>query len=303
MRFPMVQPVTEMTRTALGARLAPGADEYLDMFQDGAVFDFPFSPGGPVHIQGKAAMADYLGKIEGSTIFDRFDLKASYPIRGDGMVLEYRSAARVGKTGAPFQQDYVAVVRTSAGRGGFYREYFDPLNIPGVADQAAETKLDNTSLDGPVTSLDAILKDQLGDRLAPGAATFLDMFAENGVLECPFAPPGALRHLQGKAAIADYYGRLTAVQGSEGMVLTASYPAESPDHLLLEYDGVVSNKRDGGVYRQRYVAIAAVSDGRLSLFREYWNPLPVVASFGPAGPIPLDAANSKTEERPRRSAS
>jgi len=41
MRFPMVQPVTDMTRAALGPRLAPGADEYLDMFHDDAVFEFP----------------------------------------------------------------------------------------------------------------------------------------------------------------------------------------------------------------------------------------------------------------------
>lgn len=89
MRFPMVQPVTEMTKAALGAWLAPGADEYLDMFHDDAVFEFPFGVGGPVHIEGKAAMAAYLTKIEGASIFDWFDLKAAYPIRDEGMVLEY----------------------------------------------------------------------------------------------------------------------------------------------------------------------------------------------------------------------
>jgi hypothetical protein len=77
MRFPMVQPVTEMTRAALGARLAPGADEYLDMFHDDAAFEFPFGTSGPVHIEGKAAMAACLAKIEGTTLFDRFDLKAA----------------------------------------------------------------------------------------------------------------------------------------------------------------------------------------------------------------------------------
>ena len=40
MRFPMVQPVTVMTRAALGERLAPGAAEYLDMFADDAIFEF-----------------------------------------------------------------------------------------------------------------------------------------------------------------------------------------------------------------------------------------------------------------------
>ena len=60
-RFPMVQPVAAMTVTALGDRLGPGAYEYLDMFHEDAVFEFPFGPGGAVRIEGKPAMADGVG--------------------------------------------------------------------------------------------------------------------------------------------------------------------------------------------------------------------------------------------------
>ncbi len=182
------------------------------------------------------------------------------------------------------------MITTRAGRIGFYREYLDPLNIPGAPDKAADTPLDHAPLAGPVTSLDKILKSELGGRLDPAAETFLDMFAEDGVLECPFAPPSALRRLAGKAAIADYYQRLTAIQGSDGMVLTASYTAVDPAYGLLEYDGMVRNKRDGGTYRQRYLAVVTIVGGRITLFREYWSPLPLVASFGPAGPLPLAEA-------------
>lgn len=296
MRFPMVQPVTEMTRAALGNRLAPGAVEYLDMFHDDAVFEFPFATGGPVRKEGKPAMAEYLASIEGSTVFDRFDLKASYPIRDGGMVLEYHAHARAGAAKTPFEQDYVAVVETAGGRIRLYREFLDPLNIPGVADGASDTPLDHTPLPGPLTSLDAMLKDALGDRLAPGADGFIDMFATEGVLECPFAPPGALRSLAGKEAITRYYKRLTAIQGSDGMVLNAIHPAEQGDHAFLEYEGMVLNKRDGGRYRQRYLAVVTVSEGRLTLFREYWNPLPLVASFGPAGPVPI--AGESVQDQP-----
>ena len=286
MRFPMVQPVTDMTRAALGSRLAPGVSEYLDMFHEDAVFEFPFGPGGAVRIDGKPAMAAYLGKIEGSTVFDRFDLDAVYPIRDDGMILEYRCVARAGETGASFEQNYVCVASTSAGRIGLYREYLNPLNIPGVAEKAPATALDQTPLPAGTTSLDEILRETLGERLNP-ADTFIDMFGRDGVLECPFAPAGALRHLQGKAAIADYYKRLAAIQGSEGMILTACYHMEDAGRAVLEYEGLVRNKRDCGGYRQRYLAVIRIESGRLTLFREYWNPLPVVASFGEGGPVPL----------------
>ena len=287
MRFPMVQPVTDMTRMALEDRLAPGAAEYLDMFHDDAVFEFPFGPGGPVRVEGKPAMADYLASIEGSTVFEHFDLTAKYPVRDGGMILEYRCQARAGNAGPSFKQDYVAVIETDDGRIRLYREYLNPLNIPGVADRASATTFDHAQLTGEVRSLDAILGAELGGRIAPGADTFLDMFAGDGILECPFAPPGALRRLAGKQAIAAYYRRLTAVQGSDGMVLTASYAAEDRNCALLEYDGIVRNRRDGGTYRQRYLAVVTISDGRVALFREYWNPLPLVASFGPKGPLPV----------------
>ncbi len=287
MRFPMVQPVTDMTRVALGDRLAPGAAEYLDMFADDAVFEFPFGAGDAVRVEGKPAMAEYLASIEGSTIFERFDLTAAYPIRDDGMVLEYQCQARAGASGAPFGQNYVAVVETKDGRIRLYREYLDPLNIPGEAGGAPATPLDTSPLTGASTSLDAIIKDAFGNRLAAGASSFIDMFADDAVLECPFAPPGALRKLAGKQPIAHYYEQLIATQGSDGMVLRASYPAEESGLALLEYEGMVRNKRDGGTYRQRYLAVVRASDGRITLFREYWNLLPVVGSFGPGGPLPI----------------
>ncbi len=237
------------------------------MFHDDAAFEFPFGTSGPVHIEGKAAMAAYLAKIEGMTLFDRFDLKAAYPIQDDGMVLEYHCQARTGGSGARLEQHYVAVIRTWADRIGFYREYFDPLNIPGVPGKAASTPLDQTPLERPVRSLDEILKSELGGFLDPAAETLLDMFAGHGVLECPFAPPGAVRRLAGKEAVGDYYRKLTAIQGSDGMVLTASYPAEDAAYGLLEYDGTVRNKRDGGTYRQRYLTVVALADGRMTLFR------------------------------------
>ena len=222
------------------------------------------------------------------TVFERFDLTAAYPVRGNGMVLEYRCQARAGKAGLPFRQDYVAVIATAGGRIRLYREYLNPLNIPGVADRAAATALDRTSPEGASMSLDAILRTELCDRLAPGAGTFLEMFADEGVLECPFAPHGALRRLAGKDAIGPYYKQLTAVQGSDGMVLTASYPAEEGRCALLDYEGLVRDKRDGGTYRQRYPAVVVVSGGRIALFREYWKPLRLVASLGPKGPLPVE---------------
>ncbi len=135
--------------------------------------------------------------------------------------------------------------------------------------------------------LDAILKAEPGERLGPGADDCPDMFAEEGLLECPFAPRGALRRLSGRQAIGGCCERLAAVQGSGGMVLTASYPVEDGHHALLEHEGMVGNERDDGTYRQLHLAMVQVGDGRVTLFREYRDTLPLVAAFGPQGPLPV----------------
>ncbi len=129
-RFPMLQPVTEMTKRALGELLAPGVRQYLDMFHDHAVFEFPFDTGGHVRIEGTAAMAAYLEDIEGTIVFDQFDLTAVHRIGEYGMVLEYGSQAHLAGSNVQFRQRYITVITTSAGRIDLYREYFNPLNIP-----------------------------------------------------------------------------------------------------------------------------------------------------------------------------
>lgn len=137
-------------------------------------------------------------------------------------------------------------------------------------------------------TLTDILKAELGDQLMAEAHNFLDMFAEDGILECPYAPEGAMHQLIGKPAIASYYEKLSELQVSAGMELTGSYHAPHGSTLVLEYNGTVENKRDFTSYPQRYIAVVETRDGRLTLFREYWNPKPVVESFGPKGPIALD---------------
>jgi hypothetical protein len=46
-----------------------------------------------------------------------------------------------------------------------------------------------------------MLRDALGDWLAPDAMTFADMFAQDAVFEFPFAPPGMARRARGRLEI------------------------------------------------------------------------------------------------------
>lgn len=136
----------------------------------------------------------------------------------------------------------------------------------------------------PAVPLFDLLQAELSPRLAPGAETFVDLFTDDGVLECPFAPDGSMRQTTGKAAIGVYLGSLDGTLGSDGMTLSAAYHTEGGDTAILEYDSTACNVRPGTRYAQKYVALVKLRAGRIALFREYWNPLPVIDAFGsPAG--------------------
>ena len=138
MPFPFLDQVTHMLRHALGDSLAPGAD-YLDLFSEDAVFEFPFSPGGGVRVEGKDKMAAYLRSIEGGIALDGFTLKAKYPMAdGRTTVLEYDSEGRHLKTGRPYVQSYVTVLQVSGGRITAFREYLNPLAIMAASKPAED---------------------------------------------------------------------------------------------------------------------------------------------------------------------
>ncbi len=133
-----------MVKRALGDELTPGVENYLDLFTEDATFDFPFSPGGAVHVEGKAKMAEYLSSIEGGMVFDTMNLDAKYSADdGHTTVLEYHCTGSNVETGQPYFQNYIGVLRLSQGRLTSLSEFFNPLiglkaaekPVPGLQNQ------------------------------------------------------------------------------------------------------------------------------------------------------------------------
>ena len=52
-------------------------------------------------------------------------------------------------------------------------------------------------------------------------------------------------------------------------------PRGDPDLFFAEYDGRGVVAQSGYQYRQKYITMFRVSDGRISHWREYLNPLPL----------------------------
>ena len=133
----------------------------------------------------------------------------------------------------------------------------------------------------PLPFLDAVkdlLVGALGGQLSPGVTDYMDLFAEDGVLETPYVSPGSTSRLQGKPAIAAFLDTLRGVIRLADFSLVAAYPAQDGVTTVLEYEGTVHLEKPGTRFRQRYIAVLQVRGGRLALWREYTNPLAAQAA-------------------------
>lgn len=124
-----------------------------------------------------------------------------------------------------------------------------------------------------------MVRRALGDALAPGVVGYLDLFHDDAVFEFPFAPGGAV-HQAGKTAMAAYLADGVDSTVLEAFVLTAAYPMSDGHTTVLEYESQGHDRASGRPYRQHYVGIYQVTDGRLTLIREYFNPLAVLETAG-----------------------
>ena len=130
-----------------------------------------------------------------------------------------------------------------------------------------------------VESFSAMLRKALGDRLAPDAATFLDMVAENGVMEFPYSPPGLATRLEGKAAIAQHLEGLADMIAFDRMSEPTVHATTDPDVTIVEVEGFGRGVTTGESYDQRYISVIRTHAGRIVHYRDYWNPLVVLRAL------------------------
>ena len=105
------------------------------------------------------------------------------------------------------------------------------------------------------------------------------VLAENIVFEMPFALPGLPDRVEGKGTVVEFLDRFL---GKKHGFFTGwdlhnirIYPGGDPDLFFAELDGQGVVVQSGYQYRQKYIILSRVSDGRISHWREYLNPIPL----------------------------
>lgn len=110
---------------------------------------------------------------------------------------------------------------------------------------------------------------------------WLELFTDDAVVEFPYAAGLELpQRLEGREAIRRYFA--DTPKHFQGLVFTnvRRYRTTAPDVALAEAHGSATIAVTGSGYEQDYVMLVKTRDGRISLYREYWNPLPGLRAFG-----------------------
>lgn len=111
-----------------------------------------------------------------------------------------------------------------------------------------------------------------------------DVLADDIVFEMPFLTlPGLPNRVEGKETVVEFLERFL---GKERGMFTGwdlhnirIYPGGDPDLVFAELDGQGVVVKSRYQYRQKYIILFRVSDGHISHWREYNNPIPLQAAI------------------------
>ena len=110
------------------------------------------------------------------------------------------------------------------------------------------------------------------------------VWAENGVQEMPYTPPGVdfPSRVEGREAlIAQYAGWPENAGRANFTDELVFHETQDPQVVISEYRGVTEVVPTGRTYDQRYIGVFHVNDdGKIERFREYFDPNVFAEAFG-----------------------
>jgi uncharacterized protein len=110
---------------------------------------------------------------------------------------------------------------------------------------------------------------------------WVSMWAEEGCMEFPYAPPGFPQRLEGQAAIRAHMRAFPQALHLTRLSVPVLYPTVDPTVLIAEFSCEGRAVATGRPYHQRYISVIQTGEeGRILHYRDYWNPWVVLEALG-----------------------
>ena len=126
--------------------------------------------------------------------------------------------------------------------------------------------------------------------LAKDMAAFAGLWAEDGVLEFPFAAPGYPPRIDGRAAVADYMRGYPGILDVREIRQKVLHQTADPNLVIVEFEAAGIVVATGQPYSMRYIAVITVRNSEIQSYRDYWSPLAATEVMGGAEQL-LDGAH------------
>ncbi|MFG2999672.1 nuclear transport factor 2 family protein [Streptomyces sp. NPDC048340] len=113
----------------------------------------------------------------------------------------------------------------------------------------------------------------LGLLLAKDIPAWVELWDVDGVLEFPFAPDGWPVRLEGRAAVGAYMRHYPDHIDLHDFPDVTIHQTTAPETIVVEMRGVGRLVETDGPFDMTYIAVVTVKEGRITSYRDYWNPL------------------------------
>ncbi|MBL6276558.1 nuclear transport factor 2 family protein [Micromonospora fiedleri] len=119
----------------------------------------------------------------------------------------------------------------------------------------------------------AIFRRATDRLLTHDMAGFTALYADDAIMEFPFAPPGWPQRLEGRKAVEAYLDGYTDRLDVQRVHDVVVHETTDPDVIVAEMAISGRMVANGEPYTVRYVAVLTIAGGLIRHYRDYWNPL------------------------------
>ena len=110
---------------------------------------------------------------------------------------------------------------------------------------------------------------------------FASVWAEDAVQDMPFSPEGFPKRVEGKDNLIKHYAAWPETSDKANFTKhLVFYPMQDSTMVFAEWRGDVDIIPTGRKYKQRYGGLFHVVNGKMELFREYYDPIVFKNAFG-----------------------
>ena len=107
------------------------------------------------------------------------------------------------------------------------------------------------------------------------------VWAEDAVQHMPYVPEGWSHNVVGKPQLIEQYAGWPDVAGEANFTdQLIFYPMSDPQTVYVEFQGEVEVTPTGRIYKQTYGSLFHVENGKITLYREYFDPRAFEWAFG-----------------------